>query len=1241
MTNTTCFSRDELRSYLLGELSEPASGGVALHVETCMDCEATVVALDLESDTLIESLRQPVVPDEPASAYRLAAKRAISHWQESITDSTDKGTGQQATDAPRLRDYELLEPLARGGMGTVYRARHLRLNRQVALKVLPGRLLQDPAVVARFEREMHAVGSLRHPAIVQATDGGEAEGVHFLVMELIDGCDASGLVQLLGPLPVADACEIARQAAVGMAYVHGQGIIHRDLKPSNLMVTRAGDVKVLDLGLARVVGEQLAEDELTTIGQLMGTLDFMAPEQIENSHEVDERADIYSLGATLYKLLTGRAPHTTGSGEPLLSKLRRIASDPPMPLHERAPDVPAELCELVDRMLSIHTDDRPASMDSIADSLREFCTASDLAKRVEEAVSRRGKLKRSSDAPTPGSKSPWEAKGVRPQDGDARSAGGRRLLTWATAGLLLLAVAMGVVITLQTTAGQLVIETSTPDVEVRVLKAGQPYRNLTLKQTAESLRLGAGEYEIEIISGADGLEIENGSYTLKRGETWLARIVHRETITDEKRASPSGEMYGGMESMDGGAMPPASREPTYEGKTLGQWLALLRRERSAKQLVEACRALDKLGLGDDTEEAVAALLVAMRVQHSNENYESETGESIRLWDTVHVLLAGREQTAVVTALTNELAHRDEANAEFILNYLLLTNQRVRPFATGQLLAHIERLATDEESNVRTQALGVLRALGSEETATRRLVAALSDRDGEVQLFAARTLIEMQSNVPLVVSTLRQIVVAGELRHRAEAAWRLGDLGVAAKPALPELTAIVQDEDDAISRAAAYPTPGFAYGGGFGGGMTSVKDAAIRALAEIGDESVVPVLIAEWERRALGDGSPNKPTPAWNEVTFPTVANTYNAEWVADAIEKLIGMRPRFDNQGEGDATTWRIRNLSLNAAYQAAFSNSSKSSLPYAWDAAKKLLPRARAFEKVKARQYIAGSPSGPRGPDEIELEVKLIELLATSDDPQHVLESMFNRWMYFASLGSNDWKPEEQAAALDAYRDCAVRIVRGTDDWMTTLVPHYIRSTDRRRWPEGVVLMELLPELDPESQLASVVCAFQLIANSGKRNFATSLEHMTEWMADPSHRDAIHRQLEQASGSDWEDLVVGMLRSGLADDVVKQTLKTRFGDDSIRRSDMLEKLIISLDDQPKLAQVVIDLIQHPALDAITVIVREDGRYAKSFRALDLQGLTAVQAQHRPNFMPLLQKLLQSDKDGESEAARSVLELWK
>lgn len=225
---------------------------------------------------------------------------------------------------------------------------------------------------------MRAVGSLKHPAIVQATDGGEESGTHFLVMELIEGVDCNSLVNLMGPLRVADACEITRQAAEGMAYVHSQGIVHRDLKPSNLMLTSSGDVKVLDLGLARLADESmssdlLGNDQLTTVGQLMGTLEFMSPEQMQDSHDVDERSDLYSLGATLYKLLCGQPVHRIPAGEPFVAKLRRIADGPIEPLANRDIDIPQGLCRLVDQLLDRDPDKRLNSMGELCGALEPFC----------------------------------------------------------------------------------------------------------------------------------------------------------------------------------------------------------------------------------------------------------------------------------------------------------------------------------------------------------------------------------------------------------------------------------------------------------------------------------------------------------------------------------------------------------------------------------------------------------------------------------------------------------------------------------------------------------------------------------------------------------------------------------------------------------------------------------------------------------------------------------------------------
>lgn len=1230
MTAANCFSRDELRSYLLGELPEATLDGVALHVEQCVDCEATVAELDRESDTLIESLREPVVQEEPGSMYRLAAKRAVSQWSKAAESKADR----QPPDLPRLRDYELLEPLARGGMGTVHRARHLRLNREVALKVLPGRWLRAPAVVARFEREMQAVGSLRHPAIVQATDGGEADGVHFLVMELIDGVDGGALVQHLGPLPIADACEIVRQAAIGTAYVHEQGIIHRDLKPSNLMVTSRGEAKVLDLGLARVVGEQLAEDELTTVGQLMGTLDFMAPEQLANSREADERADIYSLGATLFKLLTGRSPHARETREPLLSKLRRIASDPAAPLRDQRTDAPAELCELVDRMLSHNQDGRPDSMANVADSLTAFCGPQQLVERVKEAFVIRNELARADTAPSrlpPEDVSAKNSTTTTPVDLRVPPDRGRSFFAWAAGVMLLLVAAMGVVITLQTISGQLVIETATPDVEIRVLKAGRPHRQLTVTQKAKSLRLGAGDYEIEIVSNADGLEIENGSYALKRGETWLARIVHRDppnadrTVADP-RLHPTSPT------------PPAG-VPTYSGKTLDEWLTLLDTERSPEQYHGACRALDKLGTAEDTYRAVAALLRGIRVHDA----ETELAPRVQLWHVVKRLFRTREQAAVVAACQEELAEDHANSTDFVLSYLAQEQRTVGEHATPELLRHIERLTTDDAPSRRITALGILHGLGSEEVASRRLVAALSDRDVEVKLFAARTLIDMESNAPLVVSAMRQLVQSGKLEYRAEAAWHLGDLGHAAKPATPELIAVVRDDDDAVSRAAAYQPFPTTFGGGVPNvGLTSVKDAAIRALAEIGDESVVPVLTAEWEFRAAGGRRPEQATAAWNTIQGQRLANTNTEDWVADAIEQLIGMRPYREKLGEGVSTIWRVNDFSLRHVYGSAFQPRGNP-VPNAFDIARKLIPRAHEVEKTYARNYISSIRRPPK-PAELELEIKLIELLAETVDRPLVLESMLIRWSKCSTSLDPTWNSMDTAAAISAYEDCAVRMVRATDDWKATLVPRLfeLAQPNQQAWPAAVVLTNLLEELMPEEQVESVARVLSLVPSGGRRRVASGLDRVTKWLDDDARRGALQRKLDTKSDDAWERLALGLFRSGLADEAIEERLHTRFGDDSINRAEVVDSLIESLDDQPSMTKVIIDLLKHPALDEpASVVVRNDKRIEFSIRNEYLQKLSAVPRQHRPRFMALLQSLTETGLNGEAASARQVLHSWK
>ena len=258
----------------------------------------------------------------------------------------------------QIGQYQLLERLGEGGMGTVYRALHVSLHREVALKLLPADRMQDKTAVERFQREMQAIGKLDHPRIVRATDAGEIDGTHFLVMELVEGVDLSTLVHRCGPLSVAEACELIRQAAEGLEYAHGKGMIHRDVKPSNIMLARTDDgqvvVKVLDLGLALLHEfHGIGGGELTNTGQMMGTLDYMAPEQGADSHSVDGRADVYSLGATLYKLLCGEAPFGGEQYDTPLKKLRALATQPAPSIGTRRDGLPDDLIALIDRMLAM------------------------------------------------------------------------------------------------------------------------------------------------------------------------------------------------------------------------------------------------------------------------------------------------------------------------------------------------------------------------------------------------------------------------------------------------------------------------------------------------------------------------------------------------------------------------------------------------------------------------------------------------------------------------------------------------------------------------------------------------------------------------------------------------------------------------------------------------------------------------------------------------------------------------
>jgi formylglycine-generating enzyme required for sulfatase activity len=323
MSHRTCPTDDQLRAFLTGSASEDELNSTGDHVRTCLSCLGRLERLVVPEDPVLAALRG--MPDSspaaatPADPAYLRALRSLTGAAPDSPPRPAVGPGSV------LGEYLLVERLGEGGMGVVWKAVHNRLGKPVALKTIHRRRLGDPASVARFGREMKAVGGLDHPNIVRATDAGEAGGVHFLVMEFVEGVNLSRLVKEHGPLPVREACALIRQAAAGLEYAHAAGLIHRDVKPSNLMRTADGMVKVLDLGLARLAGEGEAPgaadadsvsspgaSDVTSAGQVIGTLHYMAPEQQRDARAVDARADVYGLGATLWFMLTGAPPE----GEP-------------------------------------------------------------------------------------------------------------------------------------------------------------------------------------------------------------------------------------------------------------------------------------------------------------------------------------------------------------------------------------------------------------------------------------------------------------------------------------------------------------------------------------------------------------------------------------------------------------------------------------------------------------------------------------------------------------------------------------------------------------------------------------------------------------------------------------------------------------------------------------------------------------------------------------------------------------
>jgi serine/threonine protein kinase len=384
MTATECPSIERLKDLTLGRLAEEDSDSMLDHLRDCEVCQSELETIGDGEDSLIQAIRSPDDASEwilepQCDVAVIAALGAIGIGQQSPTISDMPGFPVS------IGEYEIVRPLGRGGMGNVYLARHTKLGRLVALKVLAGHRLADAKMKERFEAEMRAVGQLSHPGIVTAHDAREIDGTAVLITEFIDGMDLAQLVSRTGPIGVADACDLIRQVAVALQYTSDQGFVHRDVKPSNIMLSRSGEVKLLDLGLARLQEPRHDTSGLTGTGQAMGTADYIAPEQVTDSRGVDVRADIYSLGCTLFKLLTGHAPFAGPQCTTAFAKMTAHVSTPPPVLNDFLSDAPAGLAKLVASMLDKDPTSRPQTPMQVAEKLKPFASDANLSGLIARA----------------------------------------------------------------------------------------------------------------------------------------------------------------------------------------------------------------------------------------------------------------------------------------------------------------------------------------------------------------------------------------------------------------------------------------------------------------------------------------------------------------------------------------------------------------------------------------------------------------------------------------------------------------------------------------------------------------------------------------------------------------------------------------------------------------------------------------------------------------------------------------
>jgi uncharacterized protein (TIGR03067 family) len=501
-----------LTAFAQGRLDEAGLAELSAHFGDCPECRERVEATG--DDTLISLLRAADTEHD---------RNASRKMEEAVTLPPSGETAASPTlpaDLAAHGRYRVQELLGVGGMGAVYKAEHLLMERPVALKLISHNLTSKPEMVERFRREVKTAAILKHANIVMAYDAEQAGESHFLVMEYVEGQSLARLVAEHGPLPVRQACDYIRQAAMGLQHAHERGMVHRDIKPQNLMLTPDGQVKVLDFGLARFAMEAVpagallvapaldaasGSESLTQVGTVMGTPDYIAPEQARDAHTADIRADIYSLGCTLYDLLAGHAPFPEGT---VVAKVMAHMERSPKPLTALRHDVPPALATVVERMMAKDPAKRYRTPAEVTEALAPFTTGAAFKPR-------RG----------------WRTR-------------------VAAASLLAAVLLAGAVIYVQTDEGEFVITTEDKNIAVIIndkrvkIRDQANDREYLLKTGAKDVRTGV--YEIVVAELPEGIEIEGGkTFVVKRGGRAVATARFRQKGNAEATSKVDKELLQG------------------------------------------------------------------------------------------------------------------------------------------------------------------------------------------------------------------------------------------------------------------------------------------------------------------------------------------------------------------------------------------------------------------------------------------------------------------------------------------------------------------------------------------------------------------------------------------------------------------------------------------------------------------------------------------------------------------------